>query len=245
MNTKSINSAVADLLQDQKVMNMPLAKLIDEAILPRVMGLPGTDAGCRYRITDRYMKFIADYADDILYMDHYRGVVCLKLALQRFARSSAYPTAPIDYKDLPENYKRFSAMHDEVGTLSEECWYFFRKQIGRCLHLEETKDYAQKLMLGLVANISIDGQLGLDVYLGNLKYHVDAKQTRDWAYDQLYHHCGWQVIYDYFAKPNMYNKVPDLWALDWHNIDKKDLAKRLGVKGLFKERKLKKMLGLK
>lgn len=245
MNKKNINDFVAELLNDQSVLKMPIAQLVDEAILPRVMGLPGCDGGCRYRITDRYMKLIADYADDILYRDYHRGVVCLKLALQRFARSSAYRTVPIDYDDLPDCYKPLSAKYDEVGTLSEECWYFFHQQIERCLHIEETKQYAQKLMLELIANISIDGRLEYDVYLGSTNYSVDAKKTRAWVYDQLYHHCGWEVIYDYFAKPNMYDKIPDLWAQDWHNIDQKDLAKRLGIKGLFKNRKLKKMLGIK
>lgn len=66
MNKKNINDFVAELLNDQSVLKMPIAQLVDEAILPRVMGLPGCDGGCRYRITDRYMKLIADYADDIL-----------------------------------------------------------------------------------------------------------------------------------------------------------------------------------
>ena len=239
---KEISIAVAELVKDQSVNNMPVGLLVDQVIFPRVMGIPGVEAGCRYRITDCYMRLIADYAEDILHQDYYRGIACLKLALQRFARSSAYPTAPINYDDLPNQYKQFSAKYDEPGTLTEDCWYFFRKQVEQCLKLPETKDYAQKLLLGLVSNISIFGEPEFDVYIDSTDYRVDGKKTRDWAYDTLYDQCGWQVIYNYFATPGKCNKVPDLWAMDWHNIDKKDLAKRLGVKGLFKEKKLRKML---
>lgn len=241
---KALGIKVAELLNDKSVGCLPIAPLIEQVIFPRVLGIPGTSAGCRYYITDRYMRLIADYADDILYLDHYRGIVCLKLALQRFARSSAFPAAPIDYDDLPQQYKSLSAMYDEVEVLTEDCWYFFRKQVEKCLDLPETQSYAQSLLLKLVENISITGRTLPYVYLDNEDYRVNAKEVRDWAYDLLWSHCGWEVIYERFANPKLYKRVPDLWSLDWHKINKKDLAKRLNVKGLFKEKKLKRLLGI-
>lgn len=242
---KKVHAVVADMLNDESVMNLPMATLVDMVILPRIMGLPGFDGGCRYRITDRYMQLITEHAQDIINGDYNRGVVCLKLALQRFARSTVYPNVPIDYDDLPSAYKHLSAKYDEVGTPSKECWRFMRDQIELCLSLPQTEDIAKSLLLQLVANLQPVGRCDYDVYLSNCDFDVDAKQARDWAYDILYHTYGWKVIYDYFATPELYHKVPDLWLQDWHNIDKKDLIRRLEIKGLFKERKLKKMLGIK
>ena len=239
---KEVFSAVAEILEDESVKKLTTTQLFDQVILRRIIGLPGHAYGCRYRICYDFMKLVAEYGDELVKMDYHRGVVCLELALQRVACSTLFPgTPPYDYQEIPKEYSFLRARRMEYGTPNVYCWKFLKNQIERCLKLPETKEHAEKIMLGLISNISPEGN---GIFLDDGSFDVDPKEARDWAYDTLYHVCGWQVIYDYFATPERYKKVPDLWLLNWGNINKKDLAKRLGIKFLFKVPRLKKKLGI-
>ena len=63
MNTR-LYKTVAEMLNDQSVITMSMPKLMDKAVFHRIMGVPGVDGGCRYRITDRYLKLITEYSDE-------------------------------------------------------------------------------------------------------------------------------------------------------------------------------------
>lgn len=244
MNSTNLHRAVAVALNDQKVLNMSMTEMLDRALFHRIMGVPGVNPGCRYRITDKYMELITEYAESILTFNRKRGITALKFALQRIANSTLYPLRPIEYNDVPQEYLYLATCKGENGTPSQACYNFLFKHINLCLSLDETKENAQKLLVKLIANIHPNGEPAYDVYLNDDKVDVNGKQLRTWAYNTLCFNCGYDFIYKSFATPELYRSVPEFWQQSWLTIDKKDLAKRLKVKGLFKTRKLKKMLNI-
>lgn len=244
MNSTNLHREAAIALNDPKVLNMSMSEMIDHALFHRIMGVPGVNAGCRYRITDKYMELVTEYAESILTFNRKRGITALKFALQRIANSTLYPLRPIEYNDVPQEYLHLATCKGENGIPSQACYNFLFKHINLCLSLEETKENAQKLLINLIANIQPNGEPAYDVYLSDGKTNVNGKQLRDWAYNTLRFDCGHDFIYSSFATPKLYRCVPEFWQQSWLTLDKKDLAKRLKVKGLFKTRKLKKMLNI-
>lgn len=177
----------------------------------------------------------------MLQQDAFTGEILLEIALQRISCGAVLHEAS-SYKILPEAYRKYSAMCDQPGLMSDACFDFLQKQIVTCLKAKLTREHAQKIIFGLIDHLDEQGN-ELNGYM--LKYghfHTDNQTVFSWAWATAGKYFTYEELYDHFATPERWERFIPFFKENRPVIYKPDFCKRIGVSGFWNKRKVWKRL---
>ena len=214
-------------------------QLIDEVLLPKVLR-PGGQDSRGWRISDGYMSLIAEFGEYLYNEDTFTGSLLLEIALQRLS-CGAVLHAPTSYDVLPKGYEQYSAKYDQYGLMTDKCWLFLTSQINICLKDKNTKDHAEKIVLGLINHINNDGEPLSGYMLNGTSFEVSNKEVLEWATGIAFEKISFDKVYETIATERNWNRFS--WLNEnWDKVDCDDFFKRIKVKGFFAKRKVRKAI---
>ena len=71
---------------------------------------------------------------------------------------------------------------------------------------------------------------------------IDGKTLSDFAKKNLYRFCSLEEVIENISRKDIYKKHTEYLKRNWHNINPKQFAKKIGLEGLFRTWKLKKLI---
>lgn len=241
METKFLNT-VAELSGKEvsELARMTQRQIADQVILPIILNPTGQDIR-GWRIGDDYMQLMAEFGDYCYRQDSFTGEIMLEIALQRLSCGAVLHEAS-SYKNLPNDYWKYSAMCDQPGLMSDACWEFLQKQAETCLKANLTKDHLKKIVYGLIDHLDDQGN-ELGGYM--LKYNyfkTDTKEVYAWAWQFANKNFPFEELYAHFATPERWQRFIPWLKENRPTIYKPDFCKRIGVTGFWEKRKVWKQL---
>ena len=182
MRTNFLNKVAAMSGKNvNELVGMSQNEVVNKVILPIIVQPTGQDIR-GWRIGDDYMSLMAEFGEYCWQQDAFTGEILLEIALQRISCGAVLHEAS-SYKILPEAYRKYSAMCDQPGLMSDACFNFLQKQIVTCLKAKLTREHAKKIIFGLIDHLDEQGN-ELNGYM--LKYghfHTDTQTVFSWAWE--------------------------------------------------------------
>lgn len=146
MRTNFLNKVAAMSGKNvNELVGMSQNEVVNKVILPIIVQPTGQDIR-GWRIGDDYMSLMAEFGEYCWQQDAFTGEILLEIALQRISCGAVLHEAS-SYKILPEAYRKYSAMCDQPGLMSDACFNFLQKQIVTCLKAKLTREHAKKSSL--------------------------------------------------------------------------------------------------
>jgi len=215
-------------------------QVINSIVLPQILYPTGQDIR-GWRIGDTYMSLMAEFGKECWLRDNYTGEIMLEIALQRLSCGAVLHERH-SYKVLPENYWKYSAMCDQPGLMSNDCWKFLKAQANTCYEGKLTREHITKIIFGLLDHLDEEGN-ELDGYM--LKYNnfnTDTKEVYLWAWQFAVSHFSFEEMYNHFATHEKWERFLYFFQTNRNKIDKSDFCSRIGVSGFWNKRKVWKRL---
>ena len=126
------------------------------------------------------------------------------------------------------------------GLFNEACANFILKQGSflltcGCPSMEEhVKDVLFNLVNDLNENNIYETTFAVD--------GVDGKTLADFAKKNLYRFCSVEEVIENIAHKNIYQKHLEYLKKNWYSIDEKQFAEKIGLTGLFKKLRLRRLI---
>ena len=126
--------------------------VVDNVILP-MMAYP---ANQRNRIGNAFMKFMAEFTQDVCRKDEHLGNIMLEIAMQRISDGAVlHPYDPTPtFEALPQAYRTYGSQNGylggEPGLMGKECEDFIVNALPVCLEHAKTRSHALAIAFGLV-----------------------------------------------------------------------------------------------
>ena len=118
--------------------------VVDNVILP-MMAYP---ANQRNRIGNAFMKFMAEFTQDVCRKDEHLGEIMLEIAMQRISDGAVlHPDDPTPtFEALPQAYRTYGSQNGylggEPGLMGKECEDFIVNALPVCLEHAKTRSHA-------------------------------------------------------------------------------------------------------
>ena len=194
--------------------------VVDNVILP-MMAYP---ANQRNRIGNAFMKFMAEFTQDVCRKDEHLGNIMLEIAMQRISDGAA-PT----FEALPQAYRTYGSQNGylggEAGLMGKECEDFIVNALPVCLEHAKTRSHALAIAFGLVHYLNEDGEEQEGYMLGTVGYAPNGKLLYTLAKQWAEKYADEETIFRHYAQPNQWRKHIAWFAeqekaekLDWENF---------------------------
>ena len=214
--------------------NMSWKNCVLDVVLPIMAGHRQN----RWRIGDAFMKFTAFYTNDIMDEDFQVGINLLEIAMQRLSNGAVLHEATSWPEPLAKEYWEYSSKGDEPGLMSEGCYRFIVSGLPVCLRHNETREHALKILFGLVEHLDAEGRISN--YLLPDEFENEAAFLYGFALNQVENNASFAEVFNHYAKPGEWMKHKVWFATHAGELNWKDFYARIGVKGFFDKRKVKK-----
>jgi len=215
-----------------------VSNLVSGYILPKILK----------KYQDRPDKHISD--DFMLLMAKHGKEICscgysflYEIALQRISCGACLHKRIGERENLDLEFHEYSTAFDDPYPLTQACYLFLLYQTRNMMNLSKNdsiiKKHASLILFGLIENLSPDG---IELFGNTICKNVWPKLVYTTAYKLITENIATETIVCRFATPQGIKKYRQFFAKEWDNLDKQYVAKKLGIKGLFKERKLRKLI---
>lgn len=201
--------------------------VVDNVILP-MMAYP---ADQRNRIGNAFMKFMAEFTQDVCRKDEHLGNIMLEIAMQRISDGAVLhpedqtPT----FEALPQAYRTYGSQNGylggEPGLMGKECEDFIVNALPVCLEHAKTRSHALAITFGLVHYLNEDGEEQEGYMLDSVAYAPNGKLLYTLAKQWAEKYADEETIFRHYAQPNQWRKHIAWFAeqekaekLDWENF---------------------------
>lgn len=201
--------------------------IVDNVILPK-MAYP---AELRNRIGNAFMKFMAEFTQDVCRKDEHLGNIMLEIAMQRISDGAVlHPDDPTPtFEALPQAYRTYGSQNGylggEPGLMGKECEDFIVNALPVCLEHAKTRSHALAIAFGLVHYLNEDGEEQEGYMLGTVGYAPNGKLLYTLAKQWAEKYADEETIFRHYAQPNQWRKHIAWFAeqekaekLDWENF---------------------------
>ena len=201
--------------------------VVDNVILPKL----AYPANQRDRIGDNFMKFMAEFTQDVCRKDEHLGNIMLEIAMQRISDGAVlHPDDPTPTVEaLPQAYRTYGSqsgyMGGEPGLMSKECEDFIVNALPVCLEHAKTRGHALAIAFGLVHYLNEDGEEQDGYMLDSVAYAPNGKLLYTLARQWVEKYADEETIFRHYAQPNQWRKHIAWFAeqekaekLDWENF---------------------------
>lgn len=215
--------------------HMPWKECVMNIVLPTMAGHQNN----RWRIADPFMKFMARYAKEVVMEDFRVGMNLLEIAMQRLSNGAVLHEATSWPEPLEKEYWSYSSRWDEPGLMSEGCYQFIVSGLPVCLQYNETRGHAEKILFGLISYLDADGNLQSGYMLPD-EFKREGAFLYGFAKTQVEKNASEAEILNHYAKPGEWQKHKIWLAAHVKNLNWKKFFSKIGVKGFFNKRRVKK-----
>lgn len=201
--------------------------VVDNVILP-MMAYP---ANRRNRIGNAFMKFMAEFTQDVCRKDEHLGNIMLEIAMQRISDGAVlHPDDPTPtFEALPQAYRTYGSQNGylggEPGLMGKECEDFIVNALPVCLEHAKTRSHALAIAFGLVHYLNEDGEEQEGYMLDSVAYAPNGKLLYTLAKQWAEKYADEETIFRHYAQPNQWRKHIAWFAeqekaekLDWENF---------------------------
>ncbi len=195
-----------------------------------------------HHISDEFMTLMAKHGKTIYNADNTQGNILLEIALQRISRGGVvHKRLPEQGKTLPIWAHIYSAAKDIPAPMSGACFLFLMEQAKYILgnRSPELRNHLITILFGIINNLTEKGE---ELYANTLDADVNPATLYMLAWQIIRTDINQYDIADELGTPAGILKYNSYFRECWDYLDRTKLAKQLGIKGWFKERKLKKMI---
>lgn len=229
--------------------------VVPSYILPKLAREPEY----RNRIGDEFMRFMAEYYQEVYNQDQKLGNVLLEIAMQRVSNGAVLhredPTPTFDA--LPLEYHKYASANGfvggEPGLMGEPVYGFIIKALPFCVLQKQLQKHALAIYFGLMHNLSVDGQEENGYMLGTMNFKPDGVLLFNQAKAKAEAFASDEELWRHYAQPDQWKKHLDWFhqlhkdgALNWSRFfeaTNADEGKRGGVFSRFlRRRKIKKLI---
>lgn len=176
---------------------MPQLVIVENHLLPKFVGVLGTNQRQRGYVSDEFMDFLVNWGQYCFELEKKSACAMMLIGMQRVLHGGVFYDRYLTQcrlHRLPEKYSNYAAWADKNMPMNKVCWQFLQTNLEFCLNQGETlNEISSAILRCLLRNLNENGQVSAaapDYVWDEEEIGISVRNAYLWALDLALRHYG-------------------------------------------------------